>query len=107
MKYIKFLIIGINLRITLLKTKIKISLKSQNEISGLKIILYNDDMEITHFQDICIEFNIKNILSFSKGYNLSEKIQIKIGPDVPIQMSFNFQHNGFLHYYVAPKISDV
>ena len=102
-----FVDIGDNLRIKLLESKKKISLKSQSDISDLKIVLNNDDMDIKNFQDICLEFNIKNILSFSKGYNISENIQIKIGPDVPIQMSFNFKSKGFLHYYVAPKISDV
>lgn len=102
-----FVDIGDNLRIKLLESKEKISIKSSNEITELKMVLNNDDLEIDHFQDICLEFNIKNILSFSKGYNLSEKIQIKIGPDVPIQMSYIFKNEGHLHYYVAPKISDV
>lgn len=102
-----FVDIGDNLRMKLLKNKQKISLKSQSDITDLKIVLNNEDIDIKNIQDICLEFNIKNILSFSKGYNLSEKIQIKIGPDVPIQMTYNFKDNGYLHYYVAPKISDV
>ena len=102
-----FVDIGDNLRIKLLESKKKISLKSHSEVTDLKIVLNNEGLEIDNFQDICLEFNIKNILSFSKGYNLSEKIQIKIGPDVPIQMTYKFKNKGYLHYYVAPKISDV
>ena len=101
-----FVDIGDNLRIKLLKEKNKISIKSQGDMTDLKIVLNNDDLEIKNIQDICLEFNIKNILSFSKGYNLSEKIKLKMGPDVPIQLSYLFQNNGYLHYYIAPKISD-
>tara|TARA_B110000238_G_C16112957_1_gene433543 strand:+ start:333 stop:1154 length:822 start_codon:yes stop_codon:yes gene_type:complete len=100
-----FVDIGDNLRVKILKDKSKISLKTDGEMSNLKMILSNDEIETENLKDICLEFNLKHIQIFSRGYNLSSDILLEVDNDMPIKMSFRIS-DGFLDYYLAPQIKD-
>ena len=97
--------IGENLRIKILKDKQKISLKTDGEMTSMKMILNNDELECDNLKDICLEFNLKNISFFSKGYMIHSTIKIEIDNDVPIKMSYKIG-DGYIEYYLAPKMED-
>lgn len=100
-----FVDIGDNLRIKILKDKSKISFKTDGEMTNIKMILNNDKIKYENLKDICLEFNLKHINTFSKGYNIGQQIHLEIDNDLPIRMSFKIS-DGFLDYYLAPQIRD-
>jgi len=97
--------IGENLRIKILKDKEKISLKTDGEMTSLKMILNNDELQFENLKDICLDFNLKNISMFSKGYMLHNTIKIEIDNDVPVKMRYKIG-DGYIDYYLAPKMED-
>ena len=94
------------MRIKILKNKGKISLKTSGEHSVLKMIINNNDITVEHTEDISSEFAIPNIEEFSKGYNISSSIELKIGQDVPLEMKYVFLEKGYVKYFIAPKIDE-
>jgi len=98
--------IGSNLRIKILEKKHKISFKTTGAITSLKMVLNNNDLHVENMKDISIDFAISNIEEFSKGFNISSYIELKIGQDVPIEMTYRFLENGYIKYFIAPKIED-
>lgn len=98
--------IGSNVRIKILKNKDKISFKTSGEHSDLKMIINNNDITVEHTEDISSEFAIPNIEEFSKGYNISSSIELKIGQDVPLEMKYVFLEKGYVKYFIAPKIDE-
>tara|TARA_B100000787_G_scaffold169095_1_gene159345 strand:+ start:3957 stop:4781 length:825 start_codon:yes stop_codon:yes gene_type:complete len=97
--------IGENLRIKILKDKEKISLKTDGEMTNLKMVLNNEELIFENLKDICLEFNLKNISMFSKGYQLHPEIKIEINNDVPVKMRYKIG-DGYIDYYLAPKMED-
>jgi len=100
-----FLDIGENLRIKILKEKEKISLKTDGEMTNLKMVLNNDELQFENLKDICLEFNLKHISMFSKGYMIHSTIKIEIDNDVPVKISYKIG-DGYIDYYLAPKMED-
>lgn len=100
-----FVDIGENLRIKIIEDKNKISFKTQGDMTSLKMVLNNDDITITTIQDICIEFNLKNIMLFSKGYYMNNMVRIELANDLPIKIKYNIG-DGFINYYLAPKMEE-
>lgn len=100
-----FVDIGDNLRVKILKEKSKISLKTDGEMTNLKMILKNDEIESENLKDICIEYNLKHIQIFTRGYTLNNNILLEVDNDLPIKMSYKIG-DGFLDYYLAPKMED-
>jgi len=88
-----------------LKKNNKISIKTEGELSELKMILYDEEIEYKNLQDIELFFNIKHVQLFSKGYNLNKKTKIRIGHNIPIEFSYNI-FDGYIKYYLAPKLPD-
>ena len=100
-----FVDIGENLRIKIINDKNKISFKTEGDMTSLKMVLNNDDITITNIQDICIEFNLKNILLFSKGYSMNNMVRVELANELPIKIKYNIG-DGFISYYLAPKMED-
>ena len=98
--------IGSTMRIKILKNKDKISLKTSGDHCDLKMIINNNDITVEHTEDISTEFTITNIEEFSKGYNISSSIELKIGQDVPLEMKYIFLEKGYIKYFIAPKIDE-
>ena len=100
-----FLDIGENLRIKILKDKEKISLKTDGEMTNLKMVLNNDELQFENLKDICLEFNLKHISMFSKGYMIHSTIKIEIDNDLPVKITYKIG-DGYIDYYLAPKMED-
>lgn len=98
--------IGTQLRFKILKDKEKISLKCDGEMTNLKMILHDEDIETTNLQDIELYYNIKHIQTFTKFYVLNSKIEINIKQDLPIILKYTIMDTGYMNYYIAPKLED-
>ena len=98
--------IGSTIRIKILKDKNKISIKCDGDMTSLKMILYDEEIEYKNLEDLELFFNISNLQIFSKGHGINKKTNIKIGQNVPIELCYNFIDNGFIKYYIAPRLDD-
>lgn len=98
--------IGTQIRFKILKDKRKISLKCDGEMTNLKMLLHDEDIETDNLQDIELYYNIKHIQTFTKFYVLNSKIEINIGNDLPIILKYSIMNTGYINYYIAPKLED-
>ncbi|KAI0668020.1 proliferating cell nuclear antigen, N-terminal domain-containing protein [Trametes maxima] len=56
-------------------------------------------------QAVTLTFSLKYLVNFSKSSALSKKVQLMMSNDVPLLVSYGFGQ-GFIRYYLAPKIGD-
>jgi proliferating cell nuclear antigen PCNA len=59
-----------------------------------------------NLQDLSLEFYLKYILRFSKGYILSNIIKLSMKKDYPIKISYEIYSNGFINYYITENIKE-
>lgn len=82
------------------------SLECSGDMTGIQMILCNDDLEISNLKDIELEFNLANLQTFAKGYNLNTHMSIDINQNYPLKLSYDIMSNGYIHYFVAPRIAN-
>jgi len=51
-------------------------------------------------------FSIKYINHFAKASTLSDRVRISLCNDVPVVVEYGIEDNGYLRFYLAPKIDD-
>ncbi|KAF4622525.1 hypothetical protein D9613_009632 [Agrocybe pediades] len=56
-------------------------------------------------QHVSLTFSLKYLVNFSKSASLSGKVQLMMSNDVPLLVAYDF-HQGYIRYYLAPKIGD-
>jgi len=61
-------------------------------------IKVNDTVNIT--------FAIKYMNQFAKATNLSDQVKLSMSNDHPIVVEYEIEENGYLRFYLAPKIDD-
>ncbi|KAH9912157.1 proliferating cell nuclear antigen [Epithele typhae] len=68
----------------------------------------DDDFEgvrIEMNQAVTLTFSLKYLVNFSKSSSLAKKVQLMMSNDVPLLVSYEF-NQGYIRYYLAPKIGD-
>jgi len=99
--------IGEQIRLKILESKEKISLKCDGNFTSLKVLLQNDeDITYRNLKDIELFFNIEIMTLFTKCHNLNKKINIKIGQNMPIEFKYDIFDTGYVKYYIAPRMDD-
>lgn len=83
-----------------------ICFECEGDLTCLQMIIHKNDLVLKNLQLLESEYSISNINTFSKGYNLSERIHIEIGDNVPLKFNYKIQETGYINYYLAPKITD-
>ena len=83
-----------------------IELECFGDMTSLGMILCNEDLTLQNLQDISLEFSLKNLETFSKGYNLNKYMNIEIDNNYPIKLSYQIMDTGYINYYLAPRIED-
>ena len=83
-----------------------VSFICSGDMTELSMILCNQDIIISNLQDLAIEFNLKNLQIFSKGFNLNKDMTIEIVEQNPIKLSYSLMKDGYIDYYIAPKMED-
>ena len=82
----------------------EISLSCEGEMTKLVLVLNNDDIEYSNIKEMEVDYSFEYFEKFSKGVNLGSEIEINIVDDCPIKMSYSILDNGYINYYLAPKI---
>ena len=69
----------------------------------------DDDIEnvnINVIESVKQQYSIKFLNNFTKATQLSKMVRISLGPNVPLEVSYDIENIGYLRYYLAPKIDD-
>ncbi|KAJ3510162.1 hypothetical protein NLJ89_g4836 [Agrocybe chaxingu] len=56
-------------------------------------------------QHVQLTFSLKYLVNFSKSASLSGRVQLMMSNDVPLLVAYDF-NQGYIRYYLAPKIGD-
>ncbi|KAF8469800.1 proliferating cell nuclear antigen [Russula ochroleuca] len=56
-------------------------------------------------QHVSLTFSLKYLVNFSKSASLSDTVQLMLKNEVPLLVSYTFGQ-GYIRYYLAPKIGD-
>ncbi|KAJ3745519.1 proliferating cell nuclear antigen, N-terminal domain-containing protein [Lentinula detonsa] len=68
----------------------------------------DDDDEAVVIQmnsHVSLTFSLKYLVNFSKSSNLVKRVELYMSNDVPLLVSYDFGQ-GYIRYYLAPKIGD-
>lgn len=69
----------------------------------------DDDSEnilVNVIEPVQQQFSIKFLNNFTKATSLSPDVKISMGPEVPLEVSYEVEKVSYLRYYLAPKIDD-
>jgi len=65
-----------------------------------------DNIRVRVAEPVVQQFSIKFLNNFTKATSLSNHVKISMGPEVPLEVSYEVEKVGYLRYYLAPKIDD-
>lgn len=57
-------------------------------------------------EDVNLNFSIKYINYFTKATGLSDRVRISLCDDVPVVVEYGIEEDGYLRFYLAPKIEE-
>jgi len=70
----------------------------------------DEDLEnavlITLEETVTQTFSLRYLNNFTKATGLSDKVTLRMGPEVPLEVEYKIADFGSLRYYLAPKIDD-
>jgi len=61
---------------------------------------------ITLDEAVTQTFSLRYLNNFTKATGLSDKVMLRLGPEVPLEVEYKIADFGSLRYYLAPKIDD-
>lgn len=85
---------------------LQLCFECEGTMTCLKMVIYKDDIILENLKPLKSEYSLANMNIVSKGYNLSDKLLINIGEDVPIKFNYTILEGGYINYYLAPKMTD-
>ena len=83
-----------------------ISLTSTGDMSGLEMVLCNEDLEIENIKDVKLDFAIKNLLNFTRGSSINKNMTIQLDNDFPMKLTYPIFEDGYIEYYIAPRVEE-
>mmetsp|Transcript_13683 Transcript_13683/g.19734 ORF Transcript_13683/g.19734 Transcript_13683/m.19734 type:complete len:259 (-) Transcript_13683:111-887(-) len=66
----------------------------------------DEKVEIDMEEPVELNFALRYLNFFTKATNLSNKVVLRMSPDVPIVVEYPIEETGFVKYYLAPKIDE-
>jgi len=96
-------------------TKAGVTFKGAGD-TGSNVVTYSksqsdedEDKEritIDVIEPVTLGFSIKYMNMFAKATSLSDRVRLSMHNDVPIVVEYGIEENGYLRFYLAPKIDD-
>merc|ERR1712217_946216 len=67
-----------------------------------------DKVVLTVNQNVTATFALRYLVNFAKAAPLCGQVEIGLGPDAPLLVKYNLEtgDNGYMQFYLAPKIDD-
>nr|UXY87979.1 proliferating cell nuclear antigen [Cryptomonas curvata] len=96
-------------------SKIGIKFEIEGDIGKGSIILRRskksenneESINFLNTESVKMTFALRYLNNFSKATPLCDKIILKMGKDMPLQLEFKIGLNGCIRYYLAPKMDDI
>jgi len=57
-------------------------------------------------EKVSLNFSIKYMNHFTKATSLADRVRISLCNDVPVVVEYGIEENGYLRFYLAPKIDE-
>ncbi len=57
-------------------------------------------------EKVNLSFAIKYLTHFTKATPLSDRVRLSLCNDVPLVVEYTIDDNGYLRFYLAPKVDD-
>lgn len=83
-----------------------ISFTGKGDMSGLEMVLCNEDLEIESIKDVKLDFAIKNLLNFTRGSSINKQMKIQLDNDFPMKLTYPIFEDGYIEYYIAPRVEE-
>merc|ERR1712024_32729 len=67
-----------------------------------------DKVSLTVYEPVTATFALRYLVNFAKAAPLSGTVELGLGPDAPMLVKYDLERseNGFLQFYLAPKIDE-
>ncbi|KAH7729313.1 PCN-1 protein [Aphelenchoides avenae] len=101
--------------LTITATKSGVVFKGAGDTGGNVVTYGKDDsdeaeddtrVDIEVKEAVSLNFSIKYMNQFAKATSLSNRVRISMCNNVPVVIEYGIEENGFLRFYLAPKIDD-
>nr|CAD2173094.1 unnamed protein product [Meloidogyne enterolobii]CAD2186352.1 unnamed protein product [Meloidogyne enterolobii] len=66
----------------------------------------DDRVDFNVKEKVTLNFSIKYLTNFTKASSLSPRVRLSMSDAVPIVIEYEIEGNGFLRFYLAPKIEE-
>lgn len=86
--------------------KMQAAFRNKNSLSIKLMASSIQRVSINVKEKVDVHFAIKYLVSFTKATSLSSRVRISLCDKVPVVVEYNIEDNGFLRFYLAPKIDD-
>ena len=87
--------------------KRKMNIKKKNvEIESKKITLHKEIIINNFIKNISNTFSLEYVSKILSMSSLSNRVNIGLSTDLPMEIEMHFFSNSYLNYYIAPKIDD-
>ncbi|EDR08291.1 uncharacterized protein LACBIDRAFT_250172 [Laccaria bicolor S238N-H82] len=102
--------LGESVRIEVSKEGVRFASEGE-AANGSVLMKQTDDDEDTQAitiemnQHVSLTFSLKYLVNFSKSASLCPRVQLMMSNDVPLLVAYDFGQ-GYIRYYLAPKIGD-
>ncbi|KNH05520.1 proliferating cell nuclear antigen-like protein [Perkinsela sp. CCAP 1560/4] len=57
-------------------------------------------------EDVTLTFALKNLVIFTKGSPLSDRVTLRLAMNEPIQVEYKIEGFGYMRFYLAPKVDE-
>ena len=57
-------------------------------------------------EDVTLTFALKNLVIFTKGSPLSDRVTLRLAMNEPIQIEYKIEGYGYMRFYLAPKVEE-
>uniref|UniRef100_A0A915LJI1 DNA sliding clamp PCNA n=1 Tax=Meloidogyne javanica TaxID=6303 RepID=A0A915LJI1_MELJA len=95
---------------TIIATKSNIVFKGSGDAFTIfldsLLILYFKRVDFNVKEKVTLNFSIKYLINFTKASSLSPRVRLSMSDAVPIVIEYEIEGNGFLRFYLAPKIEE-
>ncbi|CAD5218483.1 unnamed protein product [Bursaphelenchus okinawaensis] len=66
----------------------------------------DDRVSVDVKEPVKLSFSIKYLNQFAKAANISNRVRLSLAASVPVVVEYQIEEDGFLKFYLAPKIDD-
>ena len=63
-------------------------------------------ISLTCVEDVTLTFALKNLVIFTKGSPLCDRVTLRLAANEPVQIEYKIEGYGYMRFYLAPKVDE-